>query len=82
MEVLHHVLRVQELQGTHFQGFFDLLQRVGEERGAMDLQDPDQDEWVPLEVVREFVAGTCRGAHRLLADICPVEALPRSLEVL
>jgi hypothetical protein len=82
LEVLHHLLRVQELQGCGFQAFFDLVQRVGEERGAMDLRDEGQDEWAPLAVVRDFVAGAFKGAHRLMADICPPQDLPRNLDSL
>lgn len=77
IEALHQLFRIQELNGTDFQAFFDLLQRVGEEQKLMDLQDEEQDDWVPLGVVREFVAAACTGLSRLLVDICPVEELQR-----
>jgi hypothetical protein len=73
IEALHHVLRVQDTLGVDFQGFFDLLQRVGEERRLMDLSDEEQDDWVPLGVVKDFAHASYRGAHRLMADICPVD---------
>jgi hypothetical protein len=78
--LLHRLLRVHELHGAPLQAFFDLLQRAGEERGAMDLRDAEQDAWVPLAVVRDFAAGAARGAARLMADICPAEELPEDLE--
>lgn len=73
IEALHHLLRVQDTLGVDFQGFFDLLQRVGEERRLMDLGDEEQDDWVPLGVVKDFAHASYRGAHRLMADICPVD---------
>lgn len=78
LEALHHLLKVQDNLSLDFQGFFDLLQRVGEERGYMDLRDEEQDDWVPVPVVRDFVVGMYRGAYRLMSDICPAEDLPRT----
>lgn len=79
IEALHHLLRVQDTIGIDFQGFFDLLQRVGEERRLMDLRDEEQDDWVPIGVVRDFVAGAYRGAHSLMEDICPVDEIDRDI---
>jgi len=79
LETLHHLLRIQQTLGTDFQGFTDPLQRVGEERKLMDINDEEQDDWVPLCVVRDYIACMFRGAHRLMADICPVEDLPQDL---
>lgn len=69
VETLHHVLRIQESLGTDFQTFTDMLQRVGEERRVMDLNDEEQDDWVPLGVVRDFIRGVFRGMQRLMGDI-------------
>jgi hypothetical protein len=79
LEALYHLLRVHDTLGVDFQGFFDMLQRVGEERRLMDLKDEEQDDWVPMGVVRDFVAGTAKGAQRLMGDICPAEDLPADL---
>lgn len=70
IETLHQLLRIQELHGTDFQTFFDVLQRVGEERRLMDLDDEEQDDWVPLAVVKELAVGTYYGMSKLLTDIC------------
>mmetsp|Transcript_28516 Transcript_28516/g.39397 ORF Transcript_28516/g.39397 Transcript_28516/m.39397 type:complete len:216 (-) Transcript_28516:204-851(-) len=51
---LYEVLSVFENHGMDFQSFFDLLQRVGEEKGAMDLENESLDDYAPLEVLRDF----------------------------
>lgn len=61
----------QETNGLDFQAFLDLLQRAGEERALMDLSDEELDDWVPLEVLRDFARHVAAGMARLLGDICP-----------
>jgi hypothetical protein len=81
LAALHQLLRVQELHGSDFQAFVDLLQRVGEERQLMDLNDEQQDDWVPLAVVRDFVSSTYHGMASLMRDICPLnEAMPTTAQ--
>jgi hypothetical protein len=69
LEILHKVLKLQEVLGIGFQAFIDVLQRVAEEQKMMDLCDEEQDDWVPLNVVREFMSSTYLGAVKLMADI-------------
>ena len=69
LEILHKVLKLQEVLGIGFQAFVDVLQRVAEEQKLMDLCDEEQDDWVPLSVVREFTSSTYLGAVKLMADI-------------
>ena len=45
----------------------------------MDLRDEEQDDWVPIGVVRDFVAGAYRGAHSLMEDICPIDEIDRDI---
>eukprot|EP00890_Picochlorum_soloecismus_P005762 jgi/Picsp_1/6187/NSC_03541-R1_hypothetical protein CHLNCDRAFT_144926 [Chlorella variabilis] len=75
IEVLHQFLRIQEVLGLGFQGFFDLLQRVAEEQKLMDLDDEEQDHWVPILVVKEFISSTFYGAAKLMLDIFPAEEM-------
>lgn len=79
IQSLYYLLRVQDTMGIGFQAFFDLLQRVGEERRQMDLKDEEQDDWVPLGVVKDFLIGTARGFGRLMEEICPAVDLPADL---
>lgn len=69
LEILHKVLKVQEVLGMGFQAFIDVLQRVAEEQKLMDLCDEEQDDWVPLSVVKEFTKSMYLGAVKLMADI-------------
>ncbi|KAI3426302.1 hypothetical protein D9Q98_008675 [Chlorella vulgaris] len=72
---LHQLLRVEQTQSLDFQAFFDLLQRCGEEKQLLELSNENQDEWVPLEVVRDLVEDLFAGSVKLLGDICPAEEL-------
>ena len=35
----------------------------------------DQDDWVPMDVVRDLVAALYASSAKLLADICPADEL-------
>lgn len=59
----------QETQGVGLQAFFDMIQRVGEERGVMDAAAEEQDDWLPLSCVREFLTALCGTMVRTMADI-------------
>eukprot|EP00887_Chlorella_sp_A99_P007565 scaffold28.g7565.t1 len=69
VQMLHRALRVQQQHGMDLQQFVDLLQRAGEEQQLLDLQDEEQDDWVPLDTVREFAGALHAGAARLMADV-------------
>ncbi len=66
---------VQETQGMDFQSFLDLLQRVGEEHGSMELGSEELDDWLPLAVVRDFIASLNAGMLKVMADIYPAHEL-------
>ena len=68
VEALHRFLRMSDY-GIELQGFVDLLQRVAEEAGLMDLHDTEQDDFVPLESVKMWLSEVYTGATRLLADV-------------
>ena len=62
---------MQDTIGVDFQGFFDLLQQVGEERRLMDLMDEEVDNWLAVGVVKDFLGCSYRGIKRLMMDITP-----------
>ena len=72
---LHQLFRLQQTQGLAFQDFLNLLQRAGEEGGALDLDDPQQDDWVALETVRCWAGSVFAGVAKLLTDIYPAHEL-------
>lgn len=59
--VLHELLNVHQISGHDFQAFFDLLQRAGEEKGLMDLDDEALDDFCAVAVVQQLALATARG---------------------
>lgn len=51
------------------QAYFDMIQRVGEERGLMEPAAQEQDDWLPLAAVREFLISLCGTMVKTMADI-------------
>ena len=68
---------LQETQGLDFQSFLDLLQRVGEEQGMLDLDDEILDDWLPMPVIRDLLGNMNSGAMKVMADIVPVSEVDR-----
>ena len=68
---------MQETQGLDFQAFLDLLQRVGEEQGMLDLDDEVLDDWLPMPVIRDLLGNMNCGAMKVMADIVPVSEVDR-----
>lgn len=58
-----------------FQSFLDLLQRVGEEHGSMELGSEELDDWLPLAVVRDFISSLNAGMLKVMADTYPAHEL-------
>mmetsp|Transcript_39575 Transcript_39575/g.70962 ORF Transcript_39575/g.70962 Transcript_39575/m.70962 type:complete len:223 (-) Transcript_39575:257-925(-) len=77
IETLYHVMGVQESQGLDFQSFFDLLQRSAEEKGLMDLQNEEQDDFLPLQVVAEFAQSMIAGMQKVMSDVYPANEVQR-----
>ena len=73
----HACLPLQETQGLDFQSFLDLLQRVGEEQGLLDLDDEILDDWLPMPVIRDLLGNMNSGAMKVMADIVPVSEVDR-----
>lgn len=48
-------------QGPHFQRWIDLLQQAAEEKGLMGLDVEELDDFVPAEVLTDFVAAALEG---------------------
>jgi len=61
IQTVHEILEVSEKHGMDFQQFFDLLQRVGEEKGTMDLENELLDDCAPLDVLQDFTSNFITG---------------------
>ena len=72
----------QETQGVSLQAFIDMIQRVAEERGVMEPAASEQDDWLPLATVREFLQSLCSTVVETMADIVdPADADPEPSNV-
>ena len=70
VSVLYEVLAVHQTSGHDFQAFFDLLQRAGEEKGLMDVEDEALDDFCPVPVAQQFALAATRG---LATAMLPLE---------
>ena len=73
----HPPIRVllQETQGVQFADYLNLLQKAGEDASLMDIEDPRQDQWVPLTIVRRLLLALVMGMSKVLSEIYPREEL-------
>mmetsp|Transcript_14550 Transcript_14550/g.17627 ORF Transcript_14550/g.17627 Transcript_14550/m.17627 type:complete len:218 (+) Transcript_14550:206-859(+) len=74
LQIIYEILNVTETHGMDFQSFFDLLQRVGEEKGTMDLENEALDDYAPLDVIEDF-AGKFIGGFREGINLDALELL-------
>mmetsp|Transcript_17990 Transcript_17990/g.34372 ORF Transcript_17990/g.34372 Transcript_17990/m.34372 type:complete len:214 (+) Transcript_17990:62-703(+) len=58
---MYEILSVSDHHGMSFQSFFDLLQRVGEEKGTMHLENEALDDYAPIDVLRDFASSFILG---------------------
>lgn len=59
------------------QEFLDLLQCTAEKMGFMELDNTEQDEWVPLAVIDELLNSVVGGISSLMSEIYRPEDLAR-----
>ncbi len=68
---------MKDSQALDFQSFFDLLQRAGEEKGLMDLDNEELDDCLPIEVVAEFGVNMVMGMQKVIGDIYPANEVQK-----
>ena len=71
---LYEILNVRQSHNIEYQVFFALLQQCSEEMCIMDLNDKDQDDYVPIQVIQEFIRNFLHGFHKLMKDIGYIES--------
>lgn len=69
IKTMHQILGIKKMYGLDFQGFFDLLQRVAEERHLTTLQDTSLDDVVPKNVVESFGEDFIQGFLKLMSEL-------------
>lgn len=65
----------QETQGVQFADYLNLLQKAGEDTGLMDIDDPRQDQWVPLTIIAKLLMALVMGMSKVMEEIYPREEL-------
>lgn len=56
LKPLYEVFYVKQTHNLEFQGFVSLLQDVGEEKGIMNVEEEEQDDYVPLAVIQDLAS--------------------------
>ncbi len=51
------------------QQFYELLQRVAEDMKLSDVDDRSLDDWVPIDVVKEFAREFIKGFENFMATL-------------
>ena len=62
-------LAPQEAQGVQFAEYLTVLQQAGENEGLMDIEDVEQDEWVPISIVQALLNSIVGGIVKVLREI-------------
>jgi|EP00505_MAST-04D_sp_SCG-Rhode-Island_P001945 hypothetical protein len=74
LHALYVLLDVRTSYNIDFQGFLDLVQRAGEERGEMNLDDMSFDDVAPLDIVEAFVRDFAASMLKMSDDLSLAEA--------
>lgn len=69
VKVLHEILQIGKTYGVDFISFFDLMQRFGEERKLMNLDDEQLDDLVHLDALNFFATEFIRGFMNYMAEL-------------
>lgn len=76
-----HLTATDQLQGTHkheMTSFTNTLQRDAEERGMMDIQDKELDDWVPEPVIKDYVEEVLQNCRQLVEEMDALRHVTRS----
>lgn len=69
IKTIHEILNILDSFGVDFQSFFDLMQRVSEEMGLLQLDDDSLDDWVPVVVVELFADHFIHGFANMMQQL-------------
>eukprot|EP00892_Ulva_mutabilis_P005295 jgi/Ulvmu1/3137/UM015_0177.1 len=69
------------VQGAHkhdMMSFTNILQRDAEERGMMDIQDKELDDWVPEPVIKDYVVEVLQNCRQLVEEMDALRHVTRA----
>lgn len=69
------------MQGAHkhdMMSFTNTLQRDAEERGMMDIQDKELDDWVPEPVIKDYVVEVLQNCRQLVEEMDALRHVTRA----
>eukprot|EP01105_Mastigella_eilhardi_P027863 TRINITY_DN8834_c0_g1_i3.p1 TRINITY_DN8834_c0_g1~~TRINITY_DN8834_c0_g1_i3.p1 ORF type:complete len:176 (+),score=45.78 TRINITY_DN8834_c0_g1_i3:57-530(+) len=69
VQELHRLLNTRQLLGTDAQTFFYLMQHVAEDKGLMQLDETQLDEYIPQEVLQQFLEDFIGGFCNLMQEV-------------
>lgn len=68
-KILHDILQIDKTFGLDFIDFFDLMQRVGEEKKLMNLEDEQLDEVVHIDILKLFAKEFINGFINYMTEL-------------
>ncbi|KAL4491992.1 hypothetical protein ABPG72_008413 [Tetrahymena utriculariae] len=69
VKILYEIFKIKMMNGMEIQQFFYLLQQCGEEAGLMAPDAKELDEYVPVEMGKEFARQYLRGFAKLMREV-------------
>lgn len=60
---------LQRNLGVDYQGLLDMMQCAAEEQQLLDPDNPDHDDWIPLEVLHLFTESLADGMSNIMESI-------------
>ncbi|KAL4439573.1 hypothetical protein ABPG74_003975 [Tetrahymena malaccensis] len=69
VKILYEIFKIKMMNGMEIQQFFYLLQQCGEEAGLMAPDAKELDEYVPVEMGKEFARQYLRGFAKLMKEV-------------
>eukprot|EP00879_Flechtneria_rotunda_P009122 GHRR01009551.1.p1 GENE.GHRR01009551.1~~GHRR01009551.1.p1 ORF type:complete len:385 (+),score=191.92 GHRR01009551.1:314-1468(+) len=74
LKPLHVLFDMERNQGVDYHTLWDMMQLAAEEQQLLDPENPDHDDWIPLEIMRLFTEAMADGMGSIMEAFFPDDA--------